>query len=149
MSVKMVRWSLVVACAATVIVVGGAFAIVKAQAPANSSRRAGVALMSKDIIGVPAMEVTMGTVEYAPGAKSPPHRHNAQVFVYVLQGHVIMQVKGGPRETLGPGQTFYESPTDIHAVSGNASATEPAKFLVVMVKNKSAKTEPVAPDQAK
>jgi quercetin dioxygenase-like cupin family protein len=70
------------------------------------------------------------------------------VFVYVLEGHVVMQVKGGPKLTLGPGQTFYESPTDIHSVSANASSTEPAKFLVVMLKNKNAKTHPVAPEQA-
>ena len=75
------------------------------------------------------------TVEYAPGGKSPPHRHHAQVFVYVLEGSVRMQVQGSPAVTLSPGGTFYESPDDLHVVSENASQTKPAKFLVVMVKN--------------
>ena len=80
----------------------------------------------------------METVEYAPGAKSAPHRHHAQVFVYVLEGSLRMQVQGSRLETLGPGGTFYESPDDIHVVSENASQTKPAKFLVVMVKDKPA-----------
>ena len=71
-------------------------------------------------------------------AASKPHRHNAFTFVYVLQGSVVMQVKGSPEVTLGPGQTFYESPEDVHAVSRNASNTEPAKILVFFVKNKDA-----------
>ncbi|MGA2366280.1 MAG: cupin domain-containing protein [Steroidobacteraceae bacterium] len=121
----------------------------QAQSPAApTSHAAGNALVTRDAVGMPGMEMTMNTVEYAPGASSPPHRHDAQVFVYVLEGHVVMQVKGGPKLTLGPGQTFYESPTDIHSVSANASSTEPAKFLVVMLKNKNAKTHPVAPEQA-
>ena len=78
----------------------------------------------------------------ARAASSPPHGHSAQVFVYVLEGRVNMQVKGGPQMTLGPGETFYEKPTDIHSVSANASTTEPAKFLVVMVKDKNATTTP-------
>ena len=80
----------------------------------------------------------MLTVEYAPGASSTPHRHNAQTFVYVLRGSLVMQVKGGKEVTLGPGQTFYESPEDIHMVSRNASSTKPAKFLVFFVKEKGA-----------
>lgn len=94
------------------------------------------ALLTRDLIGMPGKEVTMETVEYAPGAKSPPHRHHAQVFVYVLEGSVRMQVQGSPAVTLGPGGTFYESPDDLHVVSENASASQPAKFLVVMVKDK-------------
>ncbi len=78
----------------------------------------------------------MTTVVVPPGASSPPHRHYAQVFVYMLQGTMIMQVKGGPRVTIGPGQTFYESPSDIHTVSANASKTEPAKFLAFLIKDK-------------
>src|SRR5215469_13968222 len=93
-------------------------------------------LMARDLIGMPGKEVTMETVEYAPGAKSPPHRHHAQVFVYVLEGSLRMQVQGSPAVTLGPGGTFYESPDDLHVVSENASASQPAKFLVVMVKDK-------------
>jgi quercetin dioxygenase-like cupin family protein len=93
-------------------------------------------LITRDLIGLPGKEVTMETVEYAPGGKSLPHRHNSQVFVYVLEGSVRMQVQGSPAVTLGPGGTFYESPDDLHVVSENASPTKPAKFLVVMVKDK-------------
>jgi len=93
-------------------------------------------LIARDLIGVPGKEVTLETVEYPPGGKSPPHRHHAQVFVYVLEGSLRMQVQGSPTETLGPGGTFYESPDDVHVVSENASQTKPAKFLVVMVKDK-------------
>lgn len=93
-------------------------------------------LMARDLIGMPGKEVTLETVEYPPGGKSPPHRHHAQVFVYVLEGSLRMQVQGSPAVTLGPGGTFYESPEDVHSVSENASRTRPAKFLVVMVKDK-------------
>lgn len=95
-------------------------------------------LMARDLIGTPGKEVTLQTVEYPPGGKSPPHRHHAQVFVYVLEGSLRMQVQGSPVVTLGPGATFYESPDDVHVVSENASQTKPAKFLVVMVKSKAA-----------
>jgi quercetin dioxygenase-like cupin family protein/peroxiredoxin len=97
-------------------------------------------LMTRDLIGMPGKEVTLETVEYPPGGKSPPHRHHAQVFVYVLEGSLRMQVQGSPVVTLGPGATFYESPDDVHVVSENASQTKPAKFLVAMVKNKEAAT---------
>lgn len=95
-------------------------------------------LMTKELTGIAGKEGTMVTVEYAPGASSPEHRHNAYTFVYVLEGSVVMQVKGGKQVTLGPGQTFYESPDDIHTVSRNASSTKPAKFLVFFVKEKGA-----------
>jgi quercetin dioxygenase-like cupin family protein len=93
-------------------------------------------LLTKDLAGIPGEEGSMLTVEYAPGASSAIHRHNANTFVYVLEGSVVMQVRGGKEVTLGPGQTFYESPDDIHTVSKNASATKPAKFLVFFVKEK-------------
>jgi quercetin dioxygenase-like cupin family protein len=80
-------------------------------------------------------KVTMSLVEYAPGGSSKPHRHDAQVFVYVLDGTLTMQVKGGPLRTLKTGDTFYEGPDDEHVVSANASATQPAKFLVFMIKD--------------
>jgi quercetin dioxygenase-like cupin family protein len=92
-------------------------------------------LMRKDLAGIAGKEGVMLTVEYAPGASSASHRHNANTFVYVLEGSVVMQVKGGKEVTLGPGQTFYESPDDIHAVSKNGSSTKPAKILVFFVKN--------------
>ncbi len=95
-------------------------------------------LLTKDLVGVAGKEATMLTVEYAPGASSARHRHNANTFVYVLEGSIVMQVAGGKEMTLGPGQTFYESPSDIHAVSRNASATQPARFLVFFVKDKGA-----------
>lgn len=95
-------------------------------------------LLTKNLAGIPSKEGSMLTVEYAPGASSAIHRHNANTFVYVLEGSVVMQVKGGTEVTLGPGQTFYESPDDIHTVSKNASAKKPAKFLVFFVKEKGA-----------
>jgi quercetin dioxygenase-like cupin family protein len=95
-------------------------------------------LLTKELTGLPNKEGTMLTVEYAPGAVSGKHRHNAHTFVYVLEGSIVMQVEGGKEVTLGPGQTFYESPADIHSVSRNASATQPAKFLVFFVKDKGA-----------
>jgi quercetin dioxygenase-like cupin family protein len=93
-------------------------------------------LMSKDLTENPGKEVLMITVEYAPGGSSPVHRHNAQAFVYVLDGSVVMQVKGGKQVTLTPGQTFYEGPDDVHVVSRNASGAKPAQFLVFLIKNK-------------
>ena len=95
-------------------------------------------LMSKDLPDNPGKEVLVITVEHAPGGSSPVHRHDAQAFVYVLEGSVEMQLKGGQRVTLTPGQTFYEGPDDVHVVDRNASATKPAKFLVFLIKNKGA-----------
>jgi quercetin dioxygenase-like cupin family protein len=95
-------------------------------------------LLAKDLTGIPGKEATTVTVEYAPGASSAEHRHNAHTFVYVLEGSVAMQVKVGKEVTLGPGEIFYESPDDIHTVSRNASSTKPAKFLVFFVKDKGA-----------
>ena len=101
-------------------------------------------LMTKDLAGIAGKEGTMVTVEYPPGGSSSEHRHNAHTFVYVLEGSIVMQVKGGKEMTLGPGQTFYESPNDIHTVSKNASKTKPAKFVVFFVKDKGApQTVPV------
>lgn len=95
-------------------------------------------LVAKDLAGLTGKEAVMLTVEYAPGASSTKHRHNANTFVYVLEGSIVMQVEGGKEVTLGPGQTFYESPTDVHVVSKNASNSQPAKFLVFFVKEKDA-----------
>jgi quercetin dioxygenase-like cupin family protein len=95
-------------------------------------------LMTKDLAGLPGKEAVMLTVEVPPGASSTKHRHNANTFVYVLEGSIVMQVEGGKAVTLGPGQTFYESPDDVHTVSKNASDTQPAKFLVFFVKDKGA-----------
>jgi quercetin dioxygenase-like cupin family protein len=95
-------------------------------------------LLSRDLTDIPGKEGTMLIVEYAPGGADPVHRHNAHAFVYVMEGSVIMQVKGAEPVTLHPGQTFYEGPNDIHLVGRNASETESAKFLVVFVKKKGA-----------
>jgi quercetin dioxygenase-like cupin family protein len=95
-------------------------------------------LLSKDLTGLPGKEGVLLTVEFAPGEADAMHRHNAHTFVYVLEGSIVMQVKGGKQVTLGPGQTFYESPEDIHTVGKNASSTKPAKFLVFFVKDKGA-----------
>ena len=95
-------------------------------------------LMSKDLVECRGKEGVMITVVYPPGASDPIHRHNAHAFVYVLEGSVVMQLKGGKEVTLTPGQSFYEGPNDIHLVGRNASATKPAKMLVLLVKNKDA-----------
>ena len=92
-------------------------------------------LLTQALPNIPGKEVGMLTVEYPPGGTSAPHRHNANTFVYMLEGSVIMRVEGGPEVTLHPGDTFYESPTDVHTVSRNASETKPAKFLVIFVKD--------------
>lgn len=95
-------------------------------------------LMSKDLPEFPGKEGLMITVVYPPGASDPIHRHNADAFIYVLEGSVVMQLKGGKAVTLTPGQTFYEGPKDVHIVGRNASDTQPAKFIVFLVKTKGA-----------
>ena len=95
-------------------------------------------LITKDLTGISGKEGLMITVEYPPGGSDPVHRHDAHVFVYVLEGSIVMQVKSGKEVTLTPGQTFYEGPKDVHVVSRNASKTTPAKFPVFFVKNKGA-----------
>jgi quercetin dioxygenase-like cupin family protein len=95
-------------------------------------------LMSKDLPENPGKEALMIMVEHAPGGSSAIHRHNAHAFVYVLEGSVVMQLKGGQPVTLTAGQTFYEGPDDVHLVDRNASGTQPAKFLVLLIKDKGA-----------
>jgi quercetin dioxygenase-like cupin family protein len=95
-------------------------------------------LMSKDLKDFPGKELLMITVEHAPGGSSSIHRHNAHAMLYVLEGSVVQQVKGGKEVTLTPGQTFYEGPDDIHVVDRNASKTQPAKFVVFLIKDKGA-----------
>jgi quercetin dioxygenase-like cupin family protein len=104
-----------------------------AQPPAPSAKA--TPLLTKPLAGIEGKEGVMLTVEYPPGVASASHRHNANTFVYVLEGSVVMQVAGGPELTLTAGQTFYESPSDIHSVSRNASDSRPAKILVVLVKD--------------
>ncbi len=121
---------------AAVLALTGASAFAQAPTPNAVSPL----LMAKDLIPGPGKEVRMMTIVSPPGGASAAHRHNAQVFVYMLSGSMVMQVKGQPPVTLLPGQTFYENPGDVHVVSRNASATEPAKFLAVMILEKGAAT---------
>lgn len=95
-------------------------------------------LMSKDLTNIPGKEGLMISVEYPPGSSDPVHRHFAHAFVYVLEGSIVMQVRGGKQVTLTPGQTFYEGPNDVHVVGRNASQSKPAKFIVFLVKDKGA-----------
>jgi quercetin dioxygenase-like cupin family protein len=95
-------------------------------------------LMSKDLKEFPGKEGLLIAVQYPPGASDPIHRHNAHAFVYVLEGSIVMQLKGGKEVTLKAGETFYEGPSDVHIVGRTASNTQPAKFLVFLVKEKDA-----------
>ena len=95
-------------------------------------------LLSNDLTDIPGKEGLMITVEYPPGSADPIHRHNAHAFVYVLEGTIVMQVRGRKEVTLTAGQTFYEGPNDVHVVGRNASKTKPAKFVVFLVKDKGA-----------
>ena len=106
--------------------------------PAMAQEAKVTSLMSKELREFAGKEGLMITVEYPPGGSDPVHRHDAHAFVYVLEGSIVMQLKGGEEVTLTPGQTFYEGPDDVHVVGRNASSTKPAKFLVFLVKNKGA-----------
>jgi quercetin dioxygenase-like cupin family protein len=119
-----------------------------AQEPAagRAPQASVTSLTSKDLPELPGKEVLMITVDYPPGSVDPIHRHNAHAFVFVLEGSIIMQVKGGKEVTLTPGQTFYEGPDDVHVVGRNASSTRPAKFVVFFIKDKGAPVLVAAPD---
>ena len=95
-------------------------------------------VFSKELADLQGKEGLMLVVEYPPGSTDPIHRHNAHAFVYVIEGSIVMQVRGGKEVTLTAGQTFYEGPDDVHVIGRNASQTKPAKFVVFMVKEKSA-----------
>src|SRR5215510_15937878 len=111
-----------------------AFALLGLITSAAMAQEAKVtSLMSKDLPDIPGKEMLMILVEHPPGGSNPAHRHNAHAMLYVLEGSLVMQVKGGKEVTLTPGQTFYEGPDDIHVVDRNASNTKPAKFLVVLI----------------
>lgn len=106
------------------------------QAPPPQARV--VTVMTKPLPDYPGKEAVMLTVDYPPGAVDPVHRHNADAFVYVLEGSIVMGVRGGKPVTLTPGQTFYEGPHDVHTIGRNASSTKPARFVVLLLKNKGA-----------
>ena len=123
------------------LLANAATAAAEPAAPAKTATNAASAanvvnLLTRDLPEIPGKEVVMLTVAYLPGGSSMPHRHDAEVFVYVLEGSVVMQVDGQPAQTLHAGQTFHESPTDVHRQSANGSATEPAKLLVFVIKDK-------------
>ena len=119
-----------------------------AQQPAASEapHASVTSLTSKDLPEFPGKEVLMITVDYPPGSVDPIHRHNAHAFIYVLEGSITMQVKGGKEVTLTPGQTFYEGPDDVHVVGRNASSSRPAKFVVFFIKDKGAPVLVPAPE---
>ena len=106
-----------------------------AQEPGGLEPPSVVSLLLMELQDIPGKEALMIAVEYPPGGGDPVHRHDAHAFVYVLEGSIIMQVDGGERVTLTPGQTYYEAPDDLHTVGKNASSTMPAKFLVLLVKD--------------
>jgi quercetin dioxygenase-like cupin family protein len=108
-----------------------ALAIAARPTPSTSATQ----LFSQDLKDLPGKQVVMLTVESPPGASSAPHRHDAHVFVYLLEGTLVMQVDGKEPVTLKPGDVFYENPADIHRSSVNPSSTKPAKFLVFFVKD--------------
>jgi len=122
------------------IAIGSLLAAASSSADRGNAASSAVVepLLTRTLPELPNKEVTMLTVEYAPGGASPPHKHQAHTFVYVLEGTIVMQVKGGNETRLSAGETFYESPADIHTVSRNASDTERAKFLVFFVKDRGA-----------
>ena len=119
-------------CRAACLIAGIAMAH---QATAAAPEPVVTALLTKALADHPGKEVLMLTVDYAPGGADPVHRHDAHGFIYVLEGSIVMGVKGGKEQTLTPGQTFYEGPADIHTVGRNASKTKPAKFLVFLLKD--------------
>jgi quercetin dioxygenase-like cupin family protein len=116
----------------------GAALLCAAAGHLSAQQAAVTELMTKELADLPGKEALMITVEYPPGGSDPVHRHNAHAFVYVLEGSVVMQLKGGKQVTLTPGQTFYEGPDDVHVVGRTASSTKPARFLVLLLKDKGA-----------
>ena len=121
--------------APAIVIAAGSFAAPLANA---SPEAAATPLMTQPLADYPGKEGLMLLVEYPPGSVDPVHRHDAHAFIYVLEGSIMMQVKGGKEVTLTRGQTFYEGPNDVHVVGRNASTTKPAKLVVFLVKNKGA-----------
>ena len=119
-----------------VLFLAAAFSSALAFSSASAGTGKATTLMTKDLPDFPGKEGMVEVVEFAPGEVSQPHRHNADLFVYVLEGSIVTQVKGDSPQTVHAGDVFYESPTDVHSVSRNASETQPAKLLVFYVKPK-------------
>lgn len=112
--------------------------LVLVSSPLFSQDTKVTSLTAKQLSNIPGKVVVVISVEYPPGGSAPVHRHNAHAFVYVLEGSVMMSVKGGKPVTLTAGQMFYEGPNDIHPIGRNASKTKPAKFLAFVLKDKAA-----------
>lgn len=126
---------------AAALLAPGVFAVCALLAPsvqAAPPRAKVTPVMSRSLPDFPGKEALMITVDYPPGAEDPVHRHDADGFIYVLEGSIVMQVRGGPETVLKPGDSFYEGPNDVHAVGRNASKTKPAKFLVLLLKQQGA-----------
>jgi quercetin dioxygenase-like cupin family protein len=126
-----------------IVIASAPFSMSAEPAPATKA----APLMQQALSGIPGKEGLMIEVKIPPGGASPAHRHDADVFVYVLEGSVIMQVAGGEPKTLAAGKAFYENPADVHVRSENASKTAPARLLVFFVKNAGApSTRPATPE---
>ena len=121
--------------ALALFVAAGSFTAPQTHAAADA---VATPLLTQSLADYPGKEGLMLLVEYPPGSVDPVHRHDAHAFIYVLEGSIVMQVKGGKEVTLTRGQTFYEAPNDVHVVGRNASTTQPAKFLVVFLKKEGA-----------
>src|SRR5262249_25937950 len=119
-------------------IVACSFAVPTVYASEDAPHAIVTQLLTKPVPEAPGKELEMISVEYPPGSADPVHRHDAHAVVYVLEGSIVMQVKGGKEVTLKPGDTFYEGPNDVHTVGRNASQTEPAKFIVVLLKKQNA-----------
>ncbi|HEV7820079.1 MAG TPA: cupin domain-containing protein, partial [Burkholderiales bacterium] len=119
-----------------IVVVSALPVTVNAQTAAPQSSRK--TLMAKDLPDFPGKEAMVYIVEYPPGTNNAPHRHNGHVFLHILEGQLNAQVKGGELTVLNPGDTYYESPTDIHVISRNPSSTAPAKAMVFLIHDKGA-----------
>ena len=130
------RWQLAAVSVGLAGLLSGVFLAKRAFAAPTRPEPIVSELMTKALPDIPGKEGLLLSVIYPPNGVDPVHRHDAHGFIYVLEGSIVMQVKGSAPVTLGPGQTFYEGPNDIHTVGRNASSTKPAKFLVVIVKNK-------------
>jgi quercetin dioxygenase-like cupin family protein len=129
------RLPLFFALAAVPCLAAASLAFSSSAAAADKREAVVTPLLNKQFANIPGKEGLMILVEYPPGYVGTVHRHDAHAFVYVLEGSIVMGLKGSKEVTLTPGQTFYEGPNDVHTVGRNASATKPAKFTVVLVKD--------------
>ena len=120
---------------ATLLLVCGAFAARQAHAHGSDPDPIVHPQFLKRLDDIKGKEVLVLTVDYPPGATEAVHRHDAHAFVYVLEGEIVMGLKGGEPVTLRPGDVFYEGPGDTHTIGRNASSTRPARFVVVLMKN--------------